>query len=80
MQDAYRITATEYAKEPVVLGFKDTLTVSLTTKEGSQGKRPHQAFLILTESTGLEAPYPLTVKASGKGTVDIVRTLATRTQ
>jgi oligosaccharyltransferase complex subunit delta (ribophorin II) len=75
----FRITATEYAKNPVVLGFKDTLTVSVTTKDGSEGKRPHQAFLILTESSGLEAPYPLTVKTSGKGTVEIVWKLNTPT-
>ncbi|KAI5467575.1 Oligosaccharyltransferase subunit Ribophorin II-domain-containing protein [Mariannaea sp. PMI_226] len=68
-----KISATQYAKESVVLGHKDTLTVSLTTKEGSKAKRPHQAFLILTESSGLEAPFPLNVKPSGKGSVEITQ-------
>ncbi|KAH6900663.1 Dolichyl-diphosphooligosaccharide--protein glycosyltransferase subunit Swp1 [Thelonectria olida] len=68
-----KITTTDYAKNPVVLTLKDTLTVSVTTKDGSEGKRPHQAFLILTESSGLEAPYPLTVKASGKAIVQITQ-------
>ncbi|KAF7549157.1 hypothetical protein G7Z17_g6580 [Cylindrodendrum hubeiense] len=68
-----KFSTSEAAKNVVVLGHKDTLTVALTTKEGSSDKRPHQAFLILTESTGLEAPYPLTLKASGKGSVDITQ-------
>ena len=59
-------------KTPITLGHQDTIRVSLTTKEGSKAKRPHQAFLIVKESSGLEAPYPLTVKESGKGTVEIV--------
>ncbi|KAF4974324.1 hypothetical protein FZEAL_8753 [Fusarium zealandicum] len=58
-------------KNALVLGAADTIKVSLTTTEDSKAKRPHQAFLILTESSGLEAPFPLTIKASGKGTVDI---------
>lgn len=60
-------------KKIVTLGFQDTIRVSLTTKDGAKAKRPHQAFLIVKESTGLEAPFPLTIKESGKGTVDIVR-------
>lgn len=46
--------------------------MSLTTKEGSKPKRPHQAFLVIKESSGLEAPFALAVKESGKGTVQIV--------
>ncbi|KAM0223853.1 hypothetical protein ACHAPA_002446 [Fusarium lateritium] len=57
-------------KDAIVLGPTDTVTVSLTTTEGDQAKRPHQAFLILNEETGLEAPFPLKMKAAGKGTVD----------
>lgn len=52
--------------------------MSLTTKDGSSAKRPHQAFLILSEATGLEAPYPFTIKASGKGSVEIVCDCAPR--
>ncbi|KAK7403995.1 hypothetical protein QQX98_010222 [Neonectria punicea] len=66
-----KFSGKEHAKNAVVLGHKDTVTVSLTTKEGSKDKRPHQAFLVLTESSGLEAPFPLTVKPSGKATVEI---------
>ncbi|KAG5979624.1 hypothetical protein E4U55_004952 [Claviceps digitariae] len=40
--------------------------------EGSVAKRPHQAFLVVREAaSGLEAPFPLTVKGSGKGMVQI---------
>ena len=57
----------------ITLGHADTIKVSLTAKEGSKAKRPHQAFLVIKEASGLEAPFPLTVKDSGKGTVEIVR-------
>lgn len=59
-------------KKALVFGHTDSIKVSLTTTEASKAKRPHQAFLVLTEETGLEAPYPLTIKASGKGSVEIV--------
>ncbi|WAO84470.1 Dolichyl-diphosphooligosaccharide--protein glycosyltransferase subunit 2 [Fusarium falciforme] len=58
-------------KNALVFGHTDSIKVSLTTTEASKAKRPHQAFLVLTEATGLEAPYPLTIKASGKGSVEI---------
>lgn len=54
------------------MGHQDKLKVTLTTKDGSKAKRPHQAFLIVKEASGLEAPFPLNVKDSGKGTVEIV--------
>ncbi|KAK1247255.1 hypothetical protein MKX07_002164 [Trichoderma sp. CBMAI-0711] len=57
----------------LTLGHQDKLKVTLTTKEGSQAKRPHQAFLVVKEASGLEAPFPLTVKESGKGTVEITQ-------
>lgn len=61
-------------KQTLALGHRDSLKVSLTTKEGAQAKRPHQAFLVLREAaSGLEAPFALTVKESGKGSVQIVR-------
>jgi oligosaccharyltransferase complex subunit delta (ribophorin II) len=60
-------------QETVQLGPSDKLKVSLTTKDGSKAKRPHQAFLMLKEkNTGLEAPYVLSLKESGKGTVELV--------
>jgi oligosaccharyltransferase complex subunit delta (ribophorin II) len=63
-----------------VLGKTDTIKVSLTTIEAGEPKRPHQAFLILTESTGLEAPFPLKMKASGKGEAEIVPDLPNSNQ
>lgn len=43
-------------------------------KDGGKGKRPHQAFVVLQdELSGLEAPFPMTVKENGKAVVDIVR-------
>lgn len=72
----HRFTDAERVKNTITLGHKDTIKVSLTTKEGSKAKRPHQAFLIIKEASGLEAPFPLTVKESGRGTVKIVRMTA----
>lgn len=55
------------------LGATDTLKLLLTTADGKIPKRPHQAFLTLTEpDTGLEESFVLTVKDSGKGKVDLV--------
>lgn len=74
-------TDKELLKDTVTLGHADKIKVSLTTKEGSKAKRPHQAFLMVKEKGGLEAPYALTVKESGKGTVEFVcssRTAAAR--
>ncbi|KAI0103601.1 Oligosaccharyltransferase subunit Ribophorin II-domain-containing protein [Daldinia grandis] len=57
---------------PVVFDSSDSLKIILTAKENGKGKRPHQAFLVLREpSSGLEAPFPLTVKDNGKATVEI---------
>lgn len=58
----------------IALGATDTLKLVLTTIDGEAAKRPHQAFLTLTESsTGLEESFVLSVKESGKGKVDLVR-------
>jgi hypothetical protein len=69
-----RFTEKDRVSKTITLGPKDTIKVALTTKEGSKAKRAHQVFLMLKESSGLEAPFPLTVKDSGKGAVEIVRT------
>ncbi|KAI4629854.1 uncharacterized protein J4E88_002295 [Alternaria novae-zelandiae] len=56
----------------VSLGATDTLKLVLTTLDGSTAKRPHQAFLTLTEpTTGLEESFVFNVKDSGKGKVDL---------
>lgn len=58
---------------PITLSAQDTLTISLTAKDSGKAKRPHQAFLLLKDESGLEAPFPLSVKDSGKAKVQIVR-------
>lgn len=73
----YTFTDKERIKDAVTLGHANKIKVSLTVKDGSKAKRPHQAFLMVKEASGLEAPYPLTVKESGKGTVEIVCPIAT---
>ncbi|XWW95202.1 hypothetical protein V2A60_003156 [Cordyceps javanica] len=69
-----KFTAAVRAKTQVDLGHTSTLKLSLTAEEGGKAKRPHQAFLVLRETaSGLEAPFPLTVKESGKGTVKLTQ-------
>jgi len=56
------------------LGSTDALKITLTAKDNGKAKRPHQAFVVLKEQdSGLEAPFPLTVKDNGKAVVTIVR-------
>ncbi|CAK7224261.1 hypothetical protein SBRCBS47491_005489 [Sporothrix bragantina] len=58
--------------KPLVLGSTSTAKITLTTKDNGKEKRPHQAFVLLRDvESGLEAPFPLTVKDSGKGVVQI---------
>lgn len=66
------VSAKEPVKDTVVLGHADKLKVSLTTKNGNQAKRPHQAFLMVKEKGGLEAPFAFALKESGTGTADFV--------
>ena len=73
---SHRFTDSQRVKEALELGPSESIKVSLTTKEGSRAKRAHQAFLVVREHTGLEAPFPLSLKESGKGTVEIVSLLA----
>ncbi|KAJ1327688.1 oligosaccharyltransferase complex subunit delta (ribophorin II) [Microdochium nivale] len=59
----------------IPFGTSETLKITLTAQEKGKGKRPHQAFLILREATtGVEAPFPFTVKDNGKATVEIKQT------
>lgn len=68
-----RFNGAERVRNTLTLGHQDKLKVTVITKDGSKPKRPHQAFLVVKESlSGLEAPFPLTVKDSGKGSVEIV--------
>lgn len=71
---ARRFSVASPLESAVTLGPKDTVKVVLTAKEGEKAKRPHQAFLVVKEpESGLEAPFPLKLKESGKGVVEIVR-------
>jgi len=56
----------------VALGASDSLRLLLTTVDGKTEKRPHQAFLTLTDpTTGLEESFVVDVKESGKGKVNL---------
>ncbi|KAL7949699.1 Alpha/Beta hydrolase protein [Trichoderma barbatum] len=66
-----KFSGVDRVRSTLTLGHQDKLKVTLTTKDGSTAKRAHQAFLVVKEASGLEAPFPLTVKESGKGTVEI---------
>ncbi|PVI06619.1 hypothetical protein DM02DRAFT_582466 [Periconia macrospinosa] len=58
--------------KPVSLGATDTLKILLTTTDGKTAKRPHQAFLTLTDPTsGLHESFVFSVKESGKAKVDL---------
>ncbi|KAF2275032.1 uncharacterized protein EI97DRAFT_85472 [Westerdykella ornata] len=58
--------------KPISLGASDTLKLLLTTTDGKQAKRPHQAFLTIREPvTGLEESFVLSVKENGKGKLDL---------
>ncbi|KAJ6782185.1 hypothetical protein PWT90_03617 [Aphanocladium album] len=69
-----KFTSAVRVKTEVALGHTSTLKVSLTAEEDSKAKRPHQAFLVLREkASGLEAPFPLIIKESGKGSVKLTQ-------
>ncbi|KAL9621116.1 MAG: hypothetical protein Q9160_004367 [Pyrenula sp. 1 TL-2023] len=58
----------------VTIGAADTLKIILTTQNGKQARRPHQAFLLLKDpSSGLDISYPFSVKDSGKAKIDLVQ-------
>ena len=60
--------------QPISLTSSDTLRVVLTTVENGKAKRPHQAFLAITEpESRLEMSYPLKVMDSGKAKLEMVR-------
>jgi len=58
----------------VSLGATDTLKILLTTTDGKKAKRPHQAFLTLTEeASGLEESFVFSIKDNGKGKVELTQ-------
>ena len=59
--------------KPVDLAAAQTLKILLTATNGKKARKPHQAFLTLTDpATGLEESYPFAVKDNGKAKVDLV--------
>lgn len=71
--DSYRLSSSKPLSKPVSFSDIDTLRVALTVQEGSSAKRPHQAFLLLSDAqSGLDISYPFTVKDSGKARVELV--------
>ncbi|KAF3032501.1 hypothetical protein E8E12_003787 [Didymella heteroderae] len=69
-----KLSATSPLSKTVTLGATDSLKVDLTTIDGKTAKRPHQAFLTLTDpASGLEESFVLSVKESGKGKVSLTQ-------
>lgn len=69
----YRFSADSPLTSVLVLGPTEALQVLLTANEDGEGKRPHQAFLTLQETTsGLEESFTFSVKENGKGKVEVV--------
>ena len=73
MLKLHRLDPSAPLAKSVSLGASDTLKLLLTAVDGKTAKRPHQAFLTLTDpTTGLEESFVINVKESGKGKVDVV--------
>ena len=67
------MSATAPLSKTISIGSTDAVKILLTAKDNGKGKRPHQAFLLLKDvETGLEAPFVLETKDTGKATVKIV--------
>ncbi|KAJ9138724.1 Dolichyl-diphosphooligosaccharide--protein glycosyltransferase subunit 2 [Coniochaeta hoffmannii] len=62
-----KLNAKKPLSKPLTFGSSDTIKIALTAKDNGKGKRPHQAFVVLKDvDSGLEAPFPLTTKDTGK--------------
>lgn len=65
-------SATEPLSSPLTLAARETLKLTLTLKEGSKPARPHQAFLLVSDDSGLETFFPLSIKGeTGKAKVEL---------
>jgi len=61
-------------RNSLVLKASDTLKLSLTTKDGKTGARPHQAFLTFNDQdTGLQESFAFNVKDNGKAKIDVAQ-------
>lgn len=69
-----RIPDGQPLSKPVSLGSSDTLKVDLVAQEARTPKRPHQAFLLLTDpATGLDISYPFSVRENGKSRIELTQ-------
>lgn len=69
----FRLSPSTPLGKAVSLDATDVLKLVLTTVDGSTAKRPHQAFLTLTDpTTGVEESFVFNIKDSGKAKVDLV--------
>ncbi|TGJ87841.1 hypothetical protein E0Z10_g911 [Xylaria hypoxylon] len=67
-----KFSETKQLSQPITISNTESIKILLVAKDGGKGKRPHQAFVVLQdELSGLEAPFPMTVKENGKAVVDI---------
>ncbi|KAI1612051.1 dolichyl-diphosphooligosaccharide-protein glycosyltransferase [Exophiala viscosa] len=67
-----QLTPSTALTTPIKLGATDSLKVTLTTQDGKTAKRPHQAFLLLQDSSKkLDVSYPFSVKESGKAKLEL---------
>lgn len=67
-----KLNAKTPISKAITLEADSVAKIILTATDNGKGKRPHQAFLLLKdEVTGLEAPFPLNLKESGKASVSI---------
>ena len=73
-----RLSPNNAITKPVSLGTGQSLKIILTATNGGQARKPDQAFLTIADDLrDLDESYPLTLKESGKGTVEIVRNTQT---
>ena len=68
-----RLAPNKALSKLVTLGSSDTLRVLLTVKADNKPLRPHQAFLLVKDSSSnLETSFDFSVKESGKAKVELV--------
>jgi oligosaccharyltransferase complex subunit delta (ribophorin II) len=69
-----RLNVKKPLSKAITFSSSDTIKISVTAKDNGKGKRPHQAFVVLKDvDSGLEAPFPLNTKDTGKAVGQIVR-------
>lgn len=68
----HSFSATKPLTSPLTLSARETLRLTFTLKDDAKSARPHQAFLLVSDDTGLETFFPLSVKGeSGKAKVEL---------